>query len=435
MDPTHRRATSLEFDWDAHSSSSISEQTTLSPHSTPPSVASTRATPNRSTVMNFSWTPTVANAHVHHEIDAASATGVPGRSQQNGANPSTTVRQRAGIANEPAWSMPMGIADGVIHHQQTTLQVPSGITSGGVVSAPVQQPAHDHQQVMPYVSVDDFADIIRKLYLPYEVPRWQQLVRAAVLVVGLVEELHRNGGHTGLHHVVHPREYVPPAEWISAWLDLQPRSRFSGPKASVVHPGMLLYPATSTLEDWGMFLTHSRQVVFRVLLGLKSCSPYVTHATKPALMSEDDWVAWADDVLWVIFQVLNHVKLYKHAQNIHAQAPQASRSLPAARRETSSDHAQQGWGNRPTDGSVIPATSSGTQSSYTPNASAYAVAKEFLSEHRGYRKRSLEDPKESGNKRFRATDIPVQDREYPEGRYVVEEDRDEEMYEESGEAY
>ena len=41
--------------------------------------------------------------------------------------------------------------------------------------------------VRAYASLDDFGDIIRKLYLPLDVPKWQQLVRVAVLVVGIVE--------------------------------------------------------------------------------------------------------------------------------------------------------------------------------------------------------------------------------------------------------
>ncbi|KAI0694234.1 hypothetical protein C8T65DRAFT_699023 [Cerioporus squamosus] len=543
---TSWETTSLESDWDIHSSSSMSEQSVprgdlganydwaltppqanvhpsrmfpapapalptpsfhdmpqdkyyqppLSPRSTPvadaPVVASARAASNRSAVMNFSWTPTTAATSTRYEADTV--TGVPARTQQSGGNNRSSVRQFANTANEPAWSMqstsygqkntremsrvvmqyspssshtkappatnagrdsghPRGVgtglqgspsyqskdvADGSFHHQQTTLQVPGEVTSGGVVAVPVQQSARQVRQsgndlfqrfapklshssvegttmqhsiyissfdVMPYVSVDDFADIIRKLYLPYEVPRWQQLVRAAVLVVGLVEELHRNDGYTGLHHVVHNRDYVSPTEWIPAWLDLQPRSRFSGPKPSVLHPRMLLYPANTTLDDWGMFLTHPRQVVFRVLLGLRSCSPYVTYPTMPALMSQDDWAAWADDVLWVMFQVLNHVKSYKTGHDIpsrrtsDAQAPQGSRPLPAARRGSA------------VDGAVVSASSSGTQSLHTPNA--YTLNAAYTSnaslrvdpEPREHRKRTLDDPEESDNKRLKATEL------------------------------
>ena len=43
--------------------------------------------------------------------------------------------------------------------------------------------------VRAYASQDDFGDVIRKLYLPPDVPKWQQLVRAAVLVVGIIEQV------------------------------------------------------------------------------------------------------------------------------------------------------------------------------------------------------------------------------------------------------
>lgn len=41
--------------------------------------------------------------------------------------------------------------------------------------------------VIPYASLDGFHDVVRKLYLPPDVPKWQQLVRAAVLAVGIIE--------------------------------------------------------------------------------------------------------------------------------------------------------------------------------------------------------------------------------------------------------
>ncbi|TFK83806.1 hypothetical protein K466DRAFT_602553 [Polyporus arcularius HHB13444] len=530
MNPTPRGATSLGSDWDARSSSSMSEQSVhmmhhnanydwafahlqpnghpmvlgpapalpipsfcdltdtysqtsraLSPHSNTtseaPSVASVRTASNRSAIMNFSWTPTAVAAKAHYEVDTA--TGIPAMSRK------TVLQHSPGPSNKAPWPLPinagrhtehtrevgtesqtnpscqpMGIADGVLQHQPTTYLAPTANTSGGVVPVPIQQPGplyyaaqlshssvegtamHNStyissSEVMPYVLVDDCADIVRKLYLPYEVPRWQQLVRAAVLVVGIVEELHRDDGHAGLHHVVHPREYVSPGEWVSAWLDLQPRNRFSGPNASVLHPEMLLYPANNTLDDWGTFLSHPRQVIFRVLLGLKSCSPYVTHATKPALMSQDDWAAWADDVLWVMFQVLNHIKLYKQARNIpsqrssNAQAPQGSRPLPVTRCDIPADDERRGWEPGPTEGTIFSAraSSSGIQSSHTPQNTSYVCP-----EPREYRKRNLDDPEESRNKRLRATDTLDRDRAFTQERHQVEEDRDEDM-EEDGEAY
>lgn len=43
-------------------------------------------------------------------------------------------------------------------------------------------------EVRRFTAMDDFVEVVRKLYLPHDAPRWQQLVRAAVLVVGTVEE-------------------------------------------------------------------------------------------------------------------------------------------------------------------------------------------------------------------------------------------------------
>lgn len=42
--------------------------------------------------------------------------------------------------------------------------------------------------VMRFAMLDGFADVIRKLYLPPDVRKWQQVVRAAVLIVGTIEE-------------------------------------------------------------------------------------------------------------------------------------------------------------------------------------------------------------------------------------------------------
>lgn len=41
---------------------------------------------------------------------------------------------------------------------------------------------------MRFVALDEFVDVIRRLYLPSSVPKWQQLVRVAVLIVGTLEE-------------------------------------------------------------------------------------------------------------------------------------------------------------------------------------------------------------------------------------------------------
>ena len=39
-----------------------------------------------------------------------------------------------------------------------------------------------------FIGLDSMSELIRKLYLPRNVPRWQQLVRVAVLVVGNMEQ-------------------------------------------------------------------------------------------------------------------------------------------------------------------------------------------------------------------------------------------------------
>ena len=43
-------------------------------------------------------------------------------------------------------------------------------------------------EIRRFTAQNSVADIIRKLYLPPDVPRWQQVVRSAVLIVGTIEE-------------------------------------------------------------------------------------------------------------------------------------------------------------------------------------------------------------------------------------------------------
>ncbi|KAI0689183.1 hypothetical protein C8T65DRAFT_700346 [Cerioporus squamosus] len=462
-------------------------QSSLSPHShisvEGPPVATARAGFNDSATMNFSWMPTAAVLDAHH--GGGSATGGPGRSRQNNNTMGKSEQQRKNVTTGSAWSMAipamgqslgfgyvlqdqssgsyrsMGAVhrEGVAQYHQPTLQMARETTSANMVPTSVQQPDHiiprlslssvegmamqnstyiSASEVMPYVSVDDFADIIRKLYLPCDVPRWQQLVRVAVLVVGLIEDLRRNDGYAGLHHVVHPRDFVSPAEWVSEWLDLQPGSRFPGPQAtSITHPGMLLYPAHSRLEDWGQFLTRSRQVVFRVLLGLRSCSPYVSHPEKPHLMNQDDWAAWADDVLWVLFQVLNHVKMYKEAHSIpaharpDAQVSQSASSLRTMRHDAAVEPPSTRLGLPQSEPRQVDSRAGPSD----PQISGIANTSPSVGPEPVYRKRTLDDPEESVNKRLRATDTLTQDRKFQEEGHVDEEDEDEDMWEEGGEAY
>ncbi|KAI0703515.1 hypothetical protein C8T65DRAFT_696745 [Cerioporus squamosus] len=155
-----------------------------------------------------------------------------------------------------------------------------------------------------------FHNIIRELYLPREFRKWQQLVRAGVLTVGLVQELHGEGGYgTGqLQEVLQNSGDVSPTEWISEWLDLQPPTRFQCPKASVEHPSMLLYPAHTVPHEWLLFWTRSGHIVFRTLLGLKRCSPNPSSRAKRYLMDRSEWEAWVNDVLWVLCRLIDLAK-------------------------------------------------------------------------------------------------------------------------------
>lgn len=43
-------------------------------------------------------------------------------------------------------------------------------------------------EVGGFIGLDTMSEVIRSLYLPRNVPHWQQLVRVAVLIVGRVEQ-------------------------------------------------------------------------------------------------------------------------------------------------------------------------------------------------------------------------------------------------------
>ncbi|TFK83807.1 hypothetical protein K466DRAFT_567604 [Polyporus arcularius HHB13444] len=152
-----------------------------------------------------------------------------------------------------------------------------------------------------------FQSIIRDLYLPREFRQWKQLVRAGVLIVGLVERLREECDYNmgQLQELLRKSEDISPLEWISEWLDLQPPTRFGCPKASVKNPLMLLYPPYTAPHDWLPFWTRSACIVFRTLLGLKVCSPNPSIGPKRYLMDPSEWEAWADDVLWVFCQLID----------------------------------------------------------------------------------------------------------------------------------
>ncbi|RPD52613.1 hypothetical protein L227DRAFT_568489 [Lentinus tigrinus ALCF2SS1-6] len=106
-------------------------------------------------------------------------------------------------------------------------------------------------------------------------------------------------------------QFVLPKEWIDEWLELQPLSRFRGAQPSIQHPSALLYPEETDPSDWALFWLHTRQVVFGFLLGFKMCSPFLTGATdRPCCMEREQWAAWLDDVLWVFYELLNHMELH-----------------------------------------------------------------------------------------------------------------------------
>lgn len=99
-------------------------------------------------------------------------------------------------------------------------------------------------------------------------------------------------------------EYATPSNWISDWLDLQPLTRFKAPKESVMHPSSLLHPSSASAQDWSLFWHRYREVTFRVLFGLQMLSLHSSNASR-ARMNAEDWTAWADDVLGVLYQLID----------------------------------------------------------------------------------------------------------------------------------
>ncbi|KAI0715470.1 hypothetical protein C8T65DRAFT_643795 [Cerioporus squamosus] len=287
--------------------------------------------------------------------------------------------------------------------------------------------------VKAYASLDDFGDIIRKLYLPPDVPKWQQLVRVAVLVVGVVEESNQHSADGSLHHIVHAPDYVSPSEWISRWLDLQPQSRFAASDATRMHPQTMLYPADTTLADWYPFWNRTRQVVFHTLLGLRSCSPYIqAPIDERHIMDPDTWAAWADDVMWALYQVLHHFKVYRQSTINHTHGVMSD--PPAA---VTMSHQE-----------VSARTTTNTrQSSGPPQQNSNAVMppiyqQDLTTELRSHKKRTLDEPEESGSKRWKATGLERHITPPPQGAvpqweaHKEDEDGDEEMsWDGRGEAY
>ena len=165
--------------------------------------------------------------------------------------------------------------------------------------------------------------------MPAQAPRWQQLVRTAVLTVGTVEEW------VGLSHYLKHDSLTSPAqkaqapeyasrpvesdataytstsataeEWIAEWVELQPLSRFRGAQPTIDHPSELLQPSDTDPSDWAIFWIRTRPIVFRTLLGLRACSPYLKRSATSVSggMEGSKWVAWLEDVLWALNVLLN----------------------------------------------------------------------------------------------------------------------------------
>ncbi|RPD54701.1 hypothetical protein L226DRAFT_525971 [Lentinus tigrinus ALCF2SS1-7] len=189
-------------------------------------------------------------------------------------------------------------------HRTGSRMVVTGFTSR-IVTAP---------EIRRFASQDSFAEVIRKLYLPPDVPRWQQLVRAAVLIVGTVEEWVAEYATRSLDFSLTTPEFGESKEWIAEWLELQPLSRFPGTQSSIDHPSALLHPENIHPSEWALFWAHSRQVIFGVLLGLKLCSSHVDPGVVRSCRMENElWMAWMDDVTWVLESLLTlHGKTLLH---------------------------------------------------------------------------------------------------------------------------
>ncbi|KAI0745561.1 hypothetical protein C8Q76DRAFT_688613 [Earliella scabrosa] len=164
-------------------------------------------------------------------------------------------------------------------------------------------------EVMRFAALDDFADVIRKLYLPPDVPKWQQLVRAAVLVVGTIEEWSPMRTPAAARPQLKDPTMATCQSWVDNWLELQPPTRFKCPKGSVTHPNALIRPVCTQPRDWALLWMHPRDIIFGLILDFKLCSPRAA-ANPDGCMEAAMWAAWLDDVLWVFYQLLEHIRVY-----------------------------------------------------------------------------------------------------------------------------
>ncbi|KAI0691400.1 hypothetical protein C8T65DRAFT_699741 [Cerioporus squamosus] len=197
---------------------------------------------------------------------------------------------------------------------------------------------NSNKQSCPHISGSEvapfaqrFQGVIRELYLPGQVSKWKQLVRAGVLIVGLVKGLREESrvDNEQLQEIIHDSRDVSVANWISEWLDLQPPTRFLCPKAFVKHPLMLLYPSDTAPYQWLPFWTRCTQVIFRTLLGLRGCSRESKNRAAE-YMDLDEWEAWADDVQWVFGRLLDLAKL--HGKSVFGVPPHLAYAGQALRR-------------------------------------------------------------------------------------------------------
>lgn len=113
-------------------------------------------------------------------------------------------------------------------------------------------------------------------------------------------------------------------QWVDQWLELQPLSRFGGPKERVEHPESLRYPSRTEPSDWALFWMRPRETIFGTILGLRSCSPRLSERNGD--MDVENWSAWLNDVLWVLHRLLE--------QYVPTDMVQSGFSSPTASRLT-----------------------------------------------------------------------------------------------------
>ncbi|KAI1785861.1 hypothetical protein LXA43DRAFT_1065536 [Ganoderma leucocontextum] len=163
-------------------------------------------------------------------------------------------------------------------------------------------------EVWSFAHSSDFEEIVKELFLPLNVPQWQQAVRAAVLIVGTIEKWADEQGGRKAHCVADFSERYSPTAWVHNWLSAQPHSRFGDTRlGGVTHPSSLSYPNRTDPSDWACFWTTPRQTIFSALLGLKGVFPRGTSSQSlQSSMTQQHWTSWLDDVTWVLFQILHH---------------------------------------------------------------------------------------------------------------------------------